>query len=259
MEALAGKLIASEGSEHPRHEHARPARGACRRRLRDRRDRRGRHGRVGERHRDPGRYGIVMHVADSIGPGGIMRAFRNAPVLARGRRATRRGRARRVDLQLHEPRADRGAGDAHGAPAVQVVRALLLHRHTRAAPSGWPSRRASSPSEIAMPPVVAGINHCAAFQSSASGRHATRCRSCASARGSPVVQLGARDVRRAALLLGALDGVLPADAAPRGALRRPAQGVRCATASTTHDMDYERARVARLGGLAASGRPRRRR
>ncbi|MGH3076265.1 MAG: alpha-glucosidase/alpha-galactosidase, partial [Gaiellales bacterium] len=30
----------------------------------------------------PGRYGIVMHVADSVGPGGIMRAFRNAPVLA---------------------------------------------------------------------------------------------------------------------------------------------------------------------------------
>ena len=30
----------------------------------------------------PGRYGLVMHVADSVGPGGIMRAFRNAPVLA---------------------------------------------------------------------------------------------------------------------------------------------------------------------------------
>src|SRR6185437_2495191 len=30
----------------------------------------------------PGRHGIVMHVADSVGPGGIMRALRNAPVLA---------------------------------------------------------------------------------------------------------------------------------------------------------------------------------
>src|SRR5919107_626452 len=30
----------------------------------------------------PGRHGIVMHVADSVGPGGILRAFRNAPVLA---------------------------------------------------------------------------------------------------------------------------------------------------------------------------------
>src|SRR5690242_16581063 len=30
----------------------------------------------------PGRYGVVMHVADSVGPGGVMRAFRNAPVLA---------------------------------------------------------------------------------------------------------------------------------------------------------------------------------
>src|SRR5438445_2062892 len=30
----------------------------------------------------PAKYGVVMHVADSIGPGGIMRALRNAPVLA---------------------------------------------------------------------------------------------------------------------------------------------------------------------------------
>ena len=30
----------------------------------------------------PAKYGIVMHVADSIGPGGIMRALRNAPVIA---------------------------------------------------------------------------------------------------------------------------------------------------------------------------------
>ena len=30
----------------------------------------------------PAKYGIVMHVADSVGPGGIMRAMRNIPVLA---------------------------------------------------------------------------------------------------------------------------------------------------------------------------------
>ena len=29
----------------------------------------------------PARYGIVMHVADSVGPGGIFRTLRNAPVL----------------------------------------------------------------------------------------------------------------------------------------------------------------------------------
>ena len=29
----------------------------------------------------PARYGVFMHIHDSIGPGGIMRAFRNAPVL----------------------------------------------------------------------------------------------------------------------------------------------------------------------------------
>src|SRR5579862_1148047 len=30
----------------------------------------------------PGRYGLFNEVADSTGPGGIMRAFRNVPVLA---------------------------------------------------------------------------------------------------------------------------------------------------------------------------------
>src|SRR6185295_8907609 len=29
----------------------------------------------------PGRYGIFMNVGDSVGPGGIFRALRNAPVL----------------------------------------------------------------------------------------------------------------------------------------------------------------------------------
>ena len=30
----------------------------------------------------PARYGAFMHIADSIGPGGIFRALRNAPVVA---------------------------------------------------------------------------------------------------------------------------------------------------------------------------------
>ena len=29
----------------------------------------------------PGRHGVFMHIADSIGPGGMLRAFRNLPVI----------------------------------------------------------------------------------------------------------------------------------------------------------------------------------
>ena len=35
----------------------------------------------------PGRYGLFAQIADSTGPGGIMRAFRNVPVLVSASRA----------------------------------------------------------------------------------------------------------------------------------------------------------------------------
>ncbi len=66
----------------------------------------------------PGRYGIVMHVGDSVGPGGIMRAFRNAPVLADVARNVAEVAPGRVRLQLHQPGADRGAGDARRRAAA---------------------------------------------------------------------------------------------------------------------------------------------
>ena len=45
----------------------------------------------------PARYGVFMHIADSIGPGGIMCAFRNAPVLESVARDVAEGRAGLVD------------------------------------------------------------------------------------------------------------------------------------------------------------------
>jgi alpha-galactosidase len=111
----------------------------------------------------PGRYGLIMHVADSIGPGGLMRTLRNAPVLA--------SVARDV--------AEVGAPDAwvfnytNPAPVeglamltVPGVNVISLCSCT-AAPSSasWLAERAGvDPEDLAMPPIVAGINHCASVQ-----------------------------------------------------------------------------------------------
>ena len=75
----------------------------------------------------PAKYGIVMHVADSIGPGGIMRALRNAPVIAG--RCSRRlgGRAGRAGVQLRQPRERRSDGACDRARG-QVAVTVLVHR-----------------------------------------------------------------------------------------------------------------------------------
>ena len=103
-----------------------------------------------------------------------------------------------------------------------------------------------------MPPVVGGINHCASVQQlrlidgtdamPLVREHATE----------PVVKLGARHLRRAALLLVTLGGALPAAAAAGGSYDGTAQGVKMRYGITTHDMAYEKARVAELEALAAT-------
>jgi alpha-galactosidase/6-phospho-beta-glucosidase family protein len=109
----------------------------------------------------PGRYGVFGEVADSTGPGGIMRAFRNVPVLA--------SVARDV--------AEVGAPDAwifnYTNPAAVQSLAMStvpgVNHVSLCSCTGYPSNpewlaeQAGVPAEqIAMPPIVGGINHCAA-------------------------------------------------------------------------------------------------
>ena len=108
------------------------------------------------------------------------------------------------------------------------------------------------PDRIAMPPVVAGINHCAAvvalrLTDGTDAMPLVRERAT-----EPVVRWALEPLRRAALLLVALGGVLPPDAAAGGPYAGTAQGVRMRYGITTHDMEYERARVRSLEELAAS-------
>ena len=109
----------------------------------------------------PGRYGIVMHVADSIGPGGIMRAFRNAPVLADVARDVAEVAPDALGVQLHQPGADRGDGDADRAR--RSSRYALCSCTAHPASPAWLAEQASAsrPTRSRCRRVVAGINHCA--------------------------------------------------------------------------------------------------
>ena len=103
-----------------------------------------------------------------------------------------------------------------------------------------------------MPPVVAGINHCASVQQlrlvdGTDAMPLVRERAT-----NPVVKWALDDLRRAALLLDALGRALPPDAAARGrATPAPPRACNMRYGITTHDMAYEKARVAELEALAA--------
>ena len=196
----------------------------------------------------PGRYGVVMHVADSIGPGGIMRALRNAPVLASVARDVAEVASDAFVFNYTNP----APTEALAMRSVPRVKSFALCSCTAApASAAWLAEQAGvDPAEIAMPPVVAGINHCAA-----------------------VTELRLRDGRDALPLVReratnpivrwALDtyGVLPycwshwVEHFPQmqrleGPYAGRAQGVKMRYGITTHDMAKERARVAGLEDLA---------
>jgi len=109
----------------------------------------------------PGKYGIVMHVADSIGPGGIMRALRNAPVLADVARNVAEVAPDAYVFNYTNPAPTEAMAMRTAAPQVK---SFALCSCTVAPLSvGWLAWQAGvSEDEIAMPPVVGGINHCAA-------------------------------------------------------------------------------------------------
>ena len=107
----------------------------------------------------PGRYGVFTEVHDSIGPGGIMRAFRHVPVLAQICE----------DLVAVSPRAwvfnytNPAAANTMAMKTVSGINSVSLCSCVGLPMNVlWLSALTGvAPDDIAMPPVVAGINHCA--------------------------------------------------------------------------------------------------
>ena len=197
----------------------------------------------------PGRYGLVMHVADSVGPGGIMRTLRNAPVLVSVARDVAEVAPGAYVFNYTNP----APTEAMAMRTVADVNVFALCSCTAAPASA--SRIAEAigvaPEAILMPPIVAGLNHCASIVELrlADGRdglevareHVT----------NPIAQWALQTY-----------GVLPycwahwVEHFPQMQwLEEPyagtAQGVAMRYGITTHDMKRERARVSGLEELAA--------
>ncbi len=106
----------------------------------------------------PARYGVVMHVADSVGPGGILRTLRNAPVLESVARDVAEVAPGAWIFNYTNP-APVEAMAMMTVPGVNVVSLCSC--------TGYPSSRewlgekaGVDPELIEMPPLVAGLNHC---------------------------------------------------------------------------------------------------
>jgi alpha-galactosidase len=199
----------------------------------------------------PGRYGLVMHVGDSVGPGGAMRAFRNAPVLAEVARNVAEVAPDAYVFNYTNPAPTEAMAMRVAAPSVKTYALCSCTGHPASA--AWLADQAGvDPQEIAMPPVVAGINHCASIQE-------LRLKDGTDA--MPLVHERATNP----VVKWVLDtyGVLPycwshwVEHYPQmQRLEEPyagtAQGVKMRYGITTHDMAYEKARVAELEALAAT-------
>ena len=197
----------------------------------------------------PGRHGIVMHVGDSVGPGGIMRAFRNAPVLADVARNAAEVAPDAWVFNYTNPAPIEALAMRAAAPQVRSYALCSCTGH----PSSreWLAHQAGvEPDRIAMPPVVAGINHCASIQ---------QLRLTDGTDAMPLVRERATEP----IVKWVLDryGVLPycwshwTEFFPQmQRLEEPyagtAQGVSMRYGITTHDMAYERSRVRGLEQLA---------
>jgi alpha-galactosidase len=199
----------------------------------------------------PGRHGIVMHVADSVGPGGILRAFRNAPVLAEVARNCADVAPDAWVFNYTNPAPVEALAMRAAAPQVRSYALCSCTGHP-SSPEWLAEQAGVEPGRIAMPPVVAGINHCAAV---------VALRLSDGTDAMPLV----RERTTQPVVRWVLDryGVLPycwshwVEFFPQmqrleGSYAGTAQGVRMRYGITTHDMEYERERVRGLEELAAS-------
>ena len=105
-----------------------------------------------------------MPIGDSLGPGGIMRAFRNAPALAQVARNAAEVARDPYIFNYTNPAPIEALAMRTAAPSVKSFGLCSCAAH--ASSPEWLARQAGvKPEQIAMPPVVAGINHCASIQS----------------------------------------------------------------------------------------------
>ena len=109
----------------------------------------------------PAKYGIYMAIADSIGPGGIMRAFRHIPPLVAVCRDLEEVAPRAWVFNYANP-ATTNCIAMHRASAIEVVSLCTCSTVPRRAE--YLSRWAGvEPEELVLPAPAGGLNHRAAI------------------------------------------------------------------------------------------------
>ena len=111
----------------------------------------------------PARHGVFMHIADTIGPGGIFRALRNTPVVASVARDLAELSPEAVVLNYTNPAS---------ANAMAMARTSAVHSLSLCSCSPWPYQRAwladlvgVAEEDLVLPLKVGGINHCTGIMS----------------------------------------------------------------------------------------------
>lgn len=106
----------------------------------------------------PARHGIFMHIADTVGPGGIMRSLRNTPIVASVARDVAEVAPDALILNYTNP----ASANAMAMAQVDTVRSLSL---CSCSPlpfnQDWLAEQAGVTKDlISLPLEVGGINHC---------------------------------------------------------------------------------------------------
>jgi alpha-galactosidase len=107
----------------------------------------------------PGKYGVYMTTADSIGPGGMMRAFRHIPPLVEMCRDLEEVSPNAWVLNFTNP-ATTNAIAMTKASKVKVVSLCTGAAFPRKGDDEWTGDLA--PANLMLPAPAGGINHCAA-------------------------------------------------------------------------------------------------
>ena len=109
----------------------------------------------------PASYGIFMPVADSIGPGGMQRAFRHIPVLAGVVRDLERLSPQAWVFNYSNPVSANCIAMRKAAPSIRTIGLCSCSSIPRKA--DFITRALKLSAEPVVPPPCAGLNHCAAM------------------------------------------------------------------------------------------------
>ncbi len=197
----------------------------------------------------PGRYGIFMNVADSVGPGGIFRTLRNAPVLESVARDVSEVAPGARIFNYTNP-APVEALAMLTVPGTSVTSLCSGTQHPASAE--WLARQAGvEPELIEMPPIVAGLNHCTAIteltlRDGRDGLELARERAT-----EPIVRFALETYGVLPYLWPHWTEFFPQMQRLEKPYEERAQGLPMRYGITIHDMNKERARVDGLAELAA--------